>query len=166
MQFAYGSINKINEAIEAGTIPVETLIITSDDTNAGELFFLDKNKNLKRVEKKNKFLTLAEARLWAQSWGSEGDIVSVKNNDGKWELGIINSEKDVVMQSSDNSTGTGGVVPEDTSEGFPKVGQKGKIYISNNDQSLYLWNEVSSSYTMVGCNYNNLIYYGGDAYGD
>ena len=44
MKFAYGSIKKINEAIEAGTIPAETLIITSDNTDVAELFFYDKNK--------------------------------------------------------------------------------------------------------------------------
>ena len=55
MKFAYGSIKKINEAIEAGTIPAETLIITSDSADVAELFFYDKNKLLKKVERKNKF---------------------------------------------------------------------------------------------------------------
>lgn len=162
MKFAYGSKNKINEAIEAGTIPAETLIITSDDVNIAELFFYDKSKLLKKVEKKNKFLTLDEAKDWAQNWGSEGDVVSVKNSKGDWELGVINSEKEVIMQSSSS----GGVVSDDTSESFPEVGQKGQIYVGTNDQSIYLWDEESSSYVMVGTGYNNLIYSGGDAYGD
>ena len=62
MKFAYGSIKKINEAIEAGTIPAETLIITSDSADVAELFFYDKNKLLKKVERKNKFLTIDEAK--------------------------------------------------------------------------------------------------------
>lgn len=162
MKFAYGSKNKINEAIEAGTIPAETLIITSDDVDVAELFFYDKSKLLKKVEKKNKFLTLDEAKDWAKNWGSEGDVISVKNSKGDWELGIINNEKEVIMQSSSS----GGVVSDDTSESFPEVGQKGQIYVDTNDQSIYLWDEESSSYVMVGTGYNNLIYSGGDAYDD
>ena len=162
MKFAYGSIKKINEAIETGTIPAETLIITSDNADVAELFFYDKNKLLKKVERKNKFLTIDEAKEWAPTWGIEGDVISVKNSKGEWELGIVNSEKDIIMQSS----GSGGVVSNETFENFPKVGEKGKIYVDTNDQSLYLWDETTSSYVMVGCNYNNLIYSGGDAYGN
>ena len=162
MKFAYGSIKKINEAIEAGTIPAETLIITSDSANVAELFFYDKNRLLKKVERKNKFLTIDEAKEWAPTWGVEGDVISVKNSKGEWELGIVNSEKDIIMQSS----GSGGVVSNETFENFPKVGEKGKIYIDTNDQSLYLWDETSSSYILVGAGYNNLIYSGGDAYGN
>ena len=162
MKFAYGSIKKINEAIEAGTIPAETLIITSDSADVAELFFYDKNKLLKKVERKNKFLTIDEAKEWAPAWGIEGDVISVKNSKGEWELGIVNSEKDIIMQSS----GSGGVVSNETFENFPKVGEKGKIYIDTNDQSLYLWDETSSSYILVGSGYNNLIYSGGDAYGN
>ena len=112
MKFAYGSIKKINEAIEAGTIPAETLIITSDSANVAELFFYDKNKLLKKVERKNKFLTIDEAKEWAPTWGIEGDVISVKNSKGEWELGIVNSEKDIIMQSS----GSGGVVSNETFE--------------------------------------------------
>lgn len=148
MKFAYGSIKKINEAIEAGTIPAETLIITSDSANVAELFFYDKNRLLKKVERKNKFLTIDEAKEWAPAWGIEGDVISVKNSKGEWELGIVNSEKDIVMQSS-GSGGSGGVVPDETFNNFPEVGEKGKIYIDTNDQSLYLWDETSSSYILV-----------------
>ena len=162
MKFAYGSIKKINEAIEAGTIPAETLIITSDNADVAELFFYDKNRLLKKVERKNKFLTIDEAKEWAPTWGIEGDVISVKNSKGEWELGIVNSEKDIIMQSS----GSGGVVSNEIFENFPKVGEKGKIYIDTNDQSLYLWDETSSSYILVGSGYNNLIYSGGDAYGN
>ena len=162
MKFAYGSIKKINEAIEAGTIPAETLIITSDSADVAELFFYDKNKLLKKVERKNNFLTIDEAKEWAPAWGIEGDVISVKNSKGEWELVIVNSEKDIIMQSS----GSGGVVSNETFENFPKVGEKGKIYIDTNDQSLYLWDETSSSYILVGSGYNNLIYSGGDAYGN
>ena len=80
MKFAYGSKNKINEAIEAGTIPAETLIITSDNIDIAELFFYDKSKLLKKVERKNKFLTLDEAKEWVPNWGMEGDVISVKNS--------------------------------------------------------------------------------------
>ncbi len=162
MKFAYGSKNKINEAIEAGTIPAETLIITSDNIDIAELFFYDKSKLLKKVERKNKFLTIDEAKEWAPTWGIEGDVISVKNSKGDWELGIVNSNKEIVMQSSS----VGGIVSDDTSEEFPEVGQKGQIYVDTNDQSIYLWDEESSSYVMVGAGYNNLIYSGGDAYGD
>ena len=44
MRFAYGNSSQIREAISAGKIPAETLIITSDELNASELFFLDKEK--------------------------------------------------------------------------------------------------------------------------
>lgn len=44
MRIAYGRRAQIQEAIAAGTIPVETLIITSDELDTGELFFLDKKK--------------------------------------------------------------------------------------------------------------------------
>lgn len=168
MKFAYGSIKKINEAIEAGTIPAETLIITSDSADVAELFFYDKDKLLKKVEKKNKFLTIDEAKEWAPAWGMEGDVISVKNSKGEWELGIVNSEKDIIMQSSGSGGpgSSGGVVPNETSDNFPEVGEKGKIYVDTKDQSLYLWDEASSSYILVGSGYNNLIYSGGDAYGN
>lgn len=168
MKFAYGSIKKINEAIEAGTIPAETLIMTSDSADIAELFFYDKNKLLKRVEKKNKFLTIDEAKEWALNWGTEGDVISVKNLKGVWELGIVNNEKNIIMQSSGSgdSGGSGGIVPNETFDNFPNVGEKGKIYVDTNDQSLYLWDEASSSYVLVGSGYNNLIYSGGDAYGN
>lgn len=162
MKFAYGSKNKINEAIETGTIPAETLIITSDDIDIAELFFYDKSKLLKKVERKNKFLTLDEAKDWAKNWSSEGDVISVKNSKGEWELGVVNIEKEIIMQSSSSS----GIVSDDTSESFPEAGEKGKIYVDTNDQSLYLWDEASSSYILVGAGYNNLIYSGGDAYGN
>ena len=165
MKFAYGSIKKINEAIEAGTIPAETLIITSDSADVAELFFYDKNKLLKKVERKNKFLTIDEAKEWALAWGMEGDVISVKNSKGEWELGIVNSEKNIIMQSS-GSGNSGGVVQDETFENFPEVGEKGKIYVDTKDQSLYLWDETSSSYVLVGSDYNNLIYSGGDAYGN
>lgn len=165
MKFAYGSIKKINEAIEAGTIPAETLIITSDSADVAELFFYDKNKLLKKVERKNKFLTIDEAKEWAPAWGMEGDVISVKNSKGEWELGIVNSEKNIIMQSS-GSGNSGGVVQDETFENFPEVGEKGKIYVDTKDQSLYLWDEASSSYILVGAGYNNLIYSGGDAYGN
>lgn len=165
MKFAYGSIKKINEAIEAGTIPAETLIITSDSADVAELFFYDKNKLLKKVERKNKFLTIDEAKEWALAWGMEGDVISVKNSKGEWELGIVNSEKNIIMQSS-GSGNSGGVVQDETFENFPEVGEKGKIYVDTKDQSLYLWDETSSSYVLVGSGYNNLIYSGGDAYGN
>ena len=168
MKFAYGSITKINEASEAGTIPAETLIITSDSADVAELFFYDKNRLLKRVERKNKFLTINEAKEWAPSWGIEGDVISVKNSKGEWELGIVNSEKDIIMQSSGsgNSGASGGVVSDETFDNFPEAGEKGKIYVDTKDQSLYLWDEASSSYILVGSGYNNLIYSGGDAYGN
>ena len=98
MKFAYGSIKKINEAIEAGTIPAETLIMTSDSADIAELFFYDKNKLLKRVEKKNKFLTIDEAKEWALNWGTEGDVISVKNLKGEWELGVVNNEKNIIIR--------------------------------------------------------------------
>ena len=68
--------------------------------------------------------------------------------------------------SSGDSEGSGGVIPDETSNNFPEVGQKGKIYIDTNHQSLYLWDETSSSYILVGFGHNNLIYSGGDAYGN
>ena len=172
MKFAYGSRTQISEAVAAGIIPAETLIITSDELNASELFFLDKEKTLKRVERKNKFLSLSEARAWAPHWGVEGDVVSVKGADGRWKLGIVDSSKEIIMQDSSGTGGSGSpgdsgsVIPGDTPADFPAVGERGKIYVGNNDQSLYLWDEPTSSYVLVGCNYNNLIYYGGDAYGD
>ena len=55
MKLAYGSIKKIQDAINLGTIKTGTLIITSDEDNAGELFFYDNEKKLKKIEKKTKF---------------------------------------------------------------------------------------------------------------
>ena len=141
MKFAYGNSSQIQEAILAGKIPVETLIITSDEVNASELFFLDKEKILKRVERKNKFLSLSEAKAWAPHWGVEGDVVSVKDADGKWKLGIVNSNKEIVMQDSSGSGDSGSfgdsgsIIPGDTSADFPAVGERGKIYVSNRDPS-------------------------------
>lgn len=166
MRIAYGRRAQIQEAIAAGTIPVETLIITSDELDTGELFFLDKEKNLKRVERKNKFLSLSEAKMWASYWGIVGDVISVKVADNKWEIGIVDDNKEIVMQGSGSSGGSEGVVPGNALTDFPAVGDKGKIYVDTSDQSLYLWDEASSAYILVGSGYNNLIYSGGDAYGN
>ena len=88
MKFAYGSIKKINEAIEAGTIPAETLIITSDSADVAELFFYDKNKLLKKVERKNKFLTIdeAKAREIALSQVPNGTIIEISFD---YEMGVL-----------------------------------------------------------------------------
>ena len=55
MKLAYGSIKKIQDAINLGTIKPGTLIITSDEDGTGELFFYDNEKKLKKIEKKTKF---------------------------------------------------------------------------------------------------------------
>ena len=120
--------------------------------------------NLKLLEQFNELHIKVKDCLY----GNTISNISVKNAKGGWELGSVNSEKDIIMQSSGSggSGGSGGVVPDETFNNFPEVGEKGKIYIDTNDQSLYLWDETSSSYILVGSGYNNLIYSGGDAYGN
>ena len=55
MKLAYGSIKKIQDAINLGTIKPGTLIITSDENGTGELFFYDCVSKLKKRGEKIKF---------------------------------------------------------------------------------------------------------------
>ena len=61
MKLAYGSIKKIQDAINLGTIKPGTLIITSDEDGTGELFFYDNEKKLKKIEQKTKFTSYTDA---------------------------------------------------------------------------------------------------------
>ena len=163
MKLAYGSIKKIQDAIDSGTIKAGTLIITSDEDNAGELFFYDNEGNLKRVEKKTKFTSYTDAVNWAKVWGSCGDIISIRGNDGKWSPYFVDENLQISVLSS-GSGNTGGVLYGNDILEFPEIGENGRIYIDTKSRALYIWDNENFKYVMVGCDYNNAILNGGNAY--
>lgn len=78
VRVAYGRKSKINDAITSGTIPKDTLIITSDGTES-ELYFYDTDGSLKTITERKTFETISEAQAWIRLYDCSGNIISVHN---------------------------------------------------------------------------------------
>ena len=65
VRVAYGKKGRISAAIASGTIPRDSLIITSDSKES-ELYFYDANGEMKNISERKQFETLTEAQAWSR----------------------------------------------------------------------------------------------------
>lgn len=76
VRVAYGYRKNVAGAIENGTIPQDSIIITKDEADS-ELLFYDKYGNLKTVAERTRFDTINEAEEWARNYPCKGYIFTV-----------------------------------------------------------------------------------------
>lgn len=87
---AYGKRSKITEAIAAGVIPKDSLIITND-AEESELYFYDSAGKIKRISERKQFETISEAQAWVKNYDCVGHIISVHNG-SDWVPYIVSDE--------------------------------------------------------------------------
>ena len=100
---AYGERDAIGRAIQTGSIPTDTVIITKEHDNIGELFFYDADGILKAVSERSRFLSVTEAIAWAKKYDCRGHIYSVQNGDS-WKLYLV--QDDYTLSAINGSGGT------------------------------------------------------------
>lgn len=88
---------------------------------------------------------------------NEADYIMFQKADGTYKTGktLIRDIGKIV------ETNTGGVVPAEGVENFPKVGEEGKIYLDKASSTIYLWD--GENYVAVGYNYTDVSFDGGNA---
>lgn len=87
---AYGKKANVQSAIENGTIPPDTLIITKGDVDS-EMLFYDSDGKLFPLAERTRFETLTEAEQWAKNYPCVGFIFSVQNG-SEWLPYIVQSD--------------------------------------------------------------------------
>lgn len=89
-KIAYGNKENIQDAIDGNVIPYDALVLTSDGNDA-EMFFYDKDGNLKNIVNKTKFTSLDEAQEWILKYPCVGQNFTIYNGTG-WGSYIVTSE--------------------------------------------------------------------------
>ena len=84
VRVAYGKKGRISAAIASGTIPKDSLIITSDSKES-ELYFYDANGEMKNISE------LTEAQAWVKTYDCAGHIISVHNG-SDWVPYIVSAD--------------------------------------------------------------------------
>lgn len=117
VRVAYGKKGKISGAISSGTIPKDSLIITSD-TKEAELYFYDADGQMKTISERKQFETMTEAKAWIKVYDCTGHIVSVQNG-SEWAAYIVTEKKTLDPVSSGGIIDVGDVKAIDggTAEG-------------------------------------------------
>ena len=69
-KLAYVNKDKINNSITEEVISNETLIVTNNEKDSGEIYYYDEKGNLKQIVKKTRFENENEARLWVAKYGN------------------------------------------------------------------------------------------------
>lgn len=87
VRVAYGQKEGINEAIETGVIPKDSIIITKEELDP-ELLFYDSEENLRTIAKKTRFETLTEAKQWVKTYDCAGSLFTIHNG-ADWTLYIV-----------------------------------------------------------------------------
>ena len=90
VRVAYGQRKNINSAIEKGTIPKGSIIITKDEADS-EMLFYDPTGNLKTVAERTRFESLKEAERWVKDYPCEGFILVIHNG-AEWLPYIVNDD--------------------------------------------------------------------------
>ena len=90
VRVAYGKRSKITDAIAAGVIPKDSLIITND-AEESELYFYDAAGKMKRISERKQFETISEAQAWVKTYDCVGHIISVHNG-SDWVPYIVSDE--------------------------------------------------------------------------
>lgn len=106
VRVAYGKKGRISAAIASGTIPRDSLIITSDSKES-ELYFYDANGEMKNISERKQFETLTEAQAWVKTYDCAGHIISVHNG-SDWVPYIVSADgKLSPVNAGDISVGDG-----------------------------------------------------------
>jgi hypothetical protein len=141
---AYGQRANLSDAIDAGVIPISSIIITP----AGELFYYNSNEDLIHIQDKNKFDSEAEALAYIQSYSCDGNIISVKGEDGGYAAYLV-SQGDLYSVGS-ATTPTNAITEATTHYDFPNVGLPYHLYIAtaeNNGRGyIYRWDSTDGKY--------------------
>lgn len=104
VRVAYGQRKNINSAIEKGTIPKGSIIITKGEADS-EMLFYDPTGNLKTVAERTRFKSLKEAEQWVKDYPCKGFILVIHNG-AEWLPYIVNDDNSL---SPLNSGGAGNV---------------------------------------------------------
>ena len=138
MKFVCGPKERILSAIFDGKIERESLILTSNDEIV-EILFYDKEGSLKQSDRKSKFTSVDEANEWASSWGSEGDLITVKV-ESSWLPYYVDADKTIKKIPSGGGSGSGsdGLQFFDTDSEFPTIGNQNMLYIDYGNRYMYL----------------------------
>lgn len=104
VRVAYGRRKNIIGAIEKGTIPKGSIIITKDEADS-EMLFYDPSGELKTIAERTRFESLKEAEQWVRDYPCVGFILAVHNG-SEWLPYIVNDDNSL---SPLNSGGTGNV---------------------------------------------------------
>lgn len=102
---AYGPRNSIQTAINNGIIPIDSIIITSDDPRNAELMFYDDKTTLKHIVAKTKFDSTDEALQYAAATSCSGNVVTVLES-GKYRAYVVQDDNTL------SPIGTGSIAPE------------------------------------------------------
>ena len=101
VRVAYGNRDAIEKAMQKGSIPLDTMILTKEHDELAELFFYDVDGNLKAVSERTRFLSVSEASAWAQKYDCRGHIYSIQNGDA-WSLYLV--QEDYTLAPIGNSS--------------------------------------------------------------
>lgn len=161
MKFVCGPKERILSAISDGKIERESLILTSNDEIV-EILFYDKEGSLKQSDRKSKFTSIDEANEWASSWGSEGDLITIKV-ESSWFPYYVDADKTVKKIPSGSGAGLGGNEIQffDTDSAFPTVGSQNMLYIDYGNRYIYLWDSTEGKYAPMNYNFQNILINGG-----
>ena len=105
IRVAYGPRNNIKAAIANGIVPVDSIIITSDEQNTAELMFYDDKTTLKHIVSKTKFDSVDDAMRYAAENSCSGNIVTVLES-GKYQAFIVQPDNTL------SPVGSGSIIPE------------------------------------------------------
>lgn len=108
IRVAYGPRNNIKAAIANGIVPVDSIIITSDEQNTAELMFYDDKTTLKHIVSKTKFDSVDDAMRYAAENSCSGNIVTVLES-GKYQAFIVQPDNTL------SPVGSGSILPESES---------------------------------------------------
>lgn len=108
IRVAYGPRNNIKAAIANGIVPVDSIIITSDEQNTAELMFYDDKTKLKHIVSKTKFGSVDAAMQYAAENSCAGNIITILDG-GKYQAFIVQPDNTL------SPVGSGSILPESES---------------------------------------------------
>ncbi len=104
VRVAYGKKGRISAAIASGTIPKDSLIITSDSKES-ELYFYDANGEMKNISERKQFETLTEAQAWVKTYDCAGHIISDHNGSIGFRISFLLTGNCLPLITGDISVG-------------------------------------------------------------
>lgn len=147
----YTNKDKIKNKIAQGIILPESLIITNDQPENAEVYYLDEKNELKQLIKKTKFESETEARIWIAKYNYVGETISIKNASGQWVNYTVSDSGQLEPVSQDEFILNGyyfnGQFYTDTTY---------TVLLEKNNNCLYVDKNTNFGYTWDGTQYNPL----------